>query len=75
MQECTFDLRAYYAPEIELIGEKYRTNLRWGGHSTAILKYFIPKLSGEGGYTDSYNIKIEPEKRYTMVDTYVSHGK
>ena len=56
MQECTFELRAYYAPELEL-KERERMTFRWGGHSTAMLKYYVPKLSGEG-FTDSYTIKV-----------------
>ena len=52
MEECTFDLKAYYAPEIEL-QERKRQTYRWGGHSTAMLKYYVPKLSGEG-FTDSF---------------------
>ena len=73
MQECTFDLRAFYAPEVEL-RDRERQQFRWGGHSTAMLKYYVPKLSGEG-FTDSYSIKIEPERPYSIVDVYVSYGR
>lgn len=73
MEECTFDLRAFYAPEIEL-NNLERTNLRWGGHSTALLKYFVPYLSGEG-FTDAVVIFIEPERPFSIVEAFVSHGK
>ena len=39
-----------------------------------MLKYYVPKLSGEG-FTDSYSIKIEPERPYSVVDVYVSYGR
>ena len=73
MRECTFDLKAFYAPEIELV-DKRRTSYRWGGHSTAFLKYYIPYLSGEG-FTDSFSIKIEPERPFSIVDVFISVGK
>jgi hypothetical protein len=69
-QECEFDIRAYYAKEQE-IRERERMNFRWGGHSVAILKYYVPELSGEG-FTDSFNIKVEPEQPYAQIDVFVS---
>ena len=73
MKECTFDLRAYYAPEIEL-GDNERKAFRWGGHSTAVLKYFVPYLSGEG-FTDSISITVEPERPYSIIEVFLSHGR
>lgn len=72
-KQCNYELKAFYAPEIELVNER-RMTFRWGGHSTAILKYYVPELSGEGR-TDSFNIDIEPEKPYVDVKAYFSLGK
>ena len=47
MNECTYDLRAYYANEYELI-EGERMVFRWGGHVTNILKYKVPETTSIG---------------------------
>ena len=47
MNECTYDLRAYYANEYELIDGE-RMVFRWGGHVTNILKYQVPENTSIG---------------------------
>lgn len=47
LNECTYDLRTYYAQEVDVAGND-RAVYRWGGHSTNILKYEIPEFSTQG---------------------------
>lgn len=68
--ECDYDLRTYYAPEIDISNAK-RSVKRFGGHSSNILKYFIPEFSS-GGLTDTIDIRIEPEGDYKYLEVYVS---
>ena len=75
MQECDYSIRAYYAEEVE-VPELERTTYRWGGHSTALVKFKIPLMSKkEGSRTQSVEVKFQPERPYSLVDVFVSHGK
>ena len=71
MNECTYDLRAYYANEFEL-EEGERMVFRWGGHSTNILKYKVPDVT-EVGATQKFEISMHPEVDYKYIEAYLSH--
>lgn len=73
MNECTYDLRAYYANEFELIDGE-RMVFRWGGHVTNILKYKVPETTSIGT-TQKFEILIEPEVDYKFIEVFLSHGK
>ena len=73
MNECTYDLRAYYAQEFEL-NESERMVFRWGGHVTNILKYKVPEVTSIGE-TQKFEIRVEPEVDYKFIDVFLSHGK
>jgi hypothetical protein len=70
LNECTYDLRTYYAPEIDVAGN-FQTTYRWGGHSTTILKYDIPEFSSKG-LTEQMEIRIEPEGDYKYLTAHIS---
>ena len=73
MNECQYDLRTYYAPEIDITNAS-REVYRWGGHSSNILKYSIPLIS-DYGTTEQIDIRIEPEGDYKYLEAYISFGK
>ena len=73
MNECTYDLRAYYANEFELVDGE-RMVFRWGGHVTNILKYKVPETTSIG-LTEKFEILIEPEVDYKFIEVFLSHGK
>ena len=73
MNECTYDLRAFYANEFELIDGE-RMVFRWGGHVTNILKYKVPETTSIGT-TQKFEILIEPEVDYKFIEVFLSHGK
>ena len=66
-------MRSYYAPEID-ITNTHRKVERWGGHSTAVLKFNIPTFSLVG-VTEAVDIRIEPEGDYKYLEAYISFGK
>ena len=73
MNECSYDLKAYYAREFEL-EDGERTTYRWGGHVTNIVKYTVPEVTSSGE-TEKFEILIEPEVDYKYLEVYLSHGK
>ena len=73
MNECTYDLRPYYAKEFNLTDSE-RTVFRWGGHSTNILKYKVPENTAYGA-TEKFEISIEPESDYKYIEAYLSHDR
>ena len=71
--ECKYDLRSYYTPEIDITNANRKVK-RWGGHSTAVLKFDIPRFSLEG-VTEAIDIRIEPEGDYKYLEAYISFGE
>jgi len=73
MRECDYSIRAYYAEEVE-VAELARTTYRWGGHSTALVKFKIPLMSKkEGSRTQGIEVRFQPERPYSQVDVFVSY--
>ena len=71
MNECTYDLRPYYAEEYDL-EDGERMVFRWGGHVTNILRYLVPDYTDIGA-TYKFEISLEPEIDYKYLEVYVSH--
>lgn len=71
MNECSYDLRAYYAQEFEL-SDSERMVFRWGGHVTNILKYRVPETTSIGE-TQKFEVLVEPEVDYKFIEVFLSH--
>ena len=70
MNECSYDVRPFFANEHEL-KESERQAFRFGGHMTQILKYTVPDMAS----AEQFVIQIEPEVDYRYLEVYLSHGK
>jgi hypothetical protein len=62
-EECTYDLKSYYATEYNL-NQNSQTPYRWNGTSTNILKYSVPKSTSSGASTGRWKITIDPQYRF-----------
>ena len=73
MNECTYDLKQFYAQEFNLTDSE-RKVYRWGGHVTNILKFRVPATTATG-VTNKFEILVEPEVDFKYIEVYLSHGK
>lgn len=73
LNECSYDLRSFWSVEQDISNTKRKVH-RWGGHSSAILSFYVPVFSNSG-VTESVDIRIEPEGDYKYMEVYVSFGK
>ena len=72
MNECTYDLKQFYAQEFNLTDSE-RMVYRWGGHVTNILKFRVPATTATG-VTNKFEILVEPEVDYKHIEVYLSHA-
>lgn len=64
-------LRAWFTDEIDL-RETSRSQKRFDGYSTQILKYYIESETEDGASTESIEIIITPEDTYVQIEAHVS---
>ena len=71
-EACKYKLRAWFV-EVSDLSESSRTQMRFGAHTTHILKYYIPPDTENVRIEpESIEIKVEPEDEYAMVDLFLS---
>ena len=70
VQECSYKLRAWYI-EVRDLSESSRTQMRFGAYTTHILKYYIAPDTA-GLYTESIELKVEPEEQHSHIELYLS---
>jgi hypothetical protein len=68
---CKYKLRAWFTSEIDL-RESSRSQKRFDGYSTQILKYYIESETEDGATTESIEIVVLPEETYVPIDVHVS---
>jgi hypothetical protein len=70
VQACSYKLRAWYFEVIDL-EEAERTQLRLGGYSTQVFKYYIP-ADTSGAWTTSVELKVEAEGPFNPLELHLS---
>jgi len=70
-EECNFDLKSFYAQEYTLAQDATDV-FRWGGTSTNIFKYQVPRTTASGSDTGRWTIEIDPEFQFEQFSVYLS---